>query len=398
MVKSSPKYRKILHIDLDAFFCAVEELNDPTLIGKPFAVGGSPQSRGVVSSCSYAARKFGVRSAMPMAQAVRKCPNLIVISARHRNYGQISKQVMDRLRHFTDLVQVVSIDEAFLDVSEDSRTGEEIARQIQTTINRDLKLPCSIGVASNKLVAKIATNVGKAISEKDEPPNAILVVPHGEESQFLKPLPTDALWGVGPKTAMRLAEMGINTVGDIQQWSDEDIIRRFGKHGQDLVRKALGIDDSPVKTLRDEAKSVSNERTYAQDVRDRDEILRTLRNLSALVAKRLGRSNQKGRTIKIKIRWSDFTTITRQVTLHKNTNDEDVIFDCTRRLFEKEWKNKRPVRLLGIGVSGFTREPEQLSFWDVDVARKQKLEEVVREIRSRFGEEILFRGRNLKEG
>jgi DNA polymerase-4 len=230
--------RKILHLDLDAFFCAVEELRNPALQGKPFAVGGQPHERGVVASCSYAARRCGVRSAMPMARALRLCPELIIVSSRHGLYGDVSESVMERVRNLTPFVEQVSIDEAFMDVSELTEEAETIAQRLQITIRSDLNLPCSLGVASNKLVAKIANDVGKIAAVKNVghsgPPNAITVVPPGQEADFLAPLPVEMLWGVGPKTAARLAELNILTIGDLARWPDDELVRRFGKNGHDL--------------------------------------------------------------------------------------------------------------------------------------------------------------------
>ena len=196
--------RKILHIDLDAFFCSVEENKNPSLRGKPFAVGGRPDQRGVVASCSYAARKFGVRSAMPMARAMKLCPELIIVSGRHGEYGKISKQVMDYLGTLTPLIEQVSIDEAFLDLSDLPESGESLAKSIQKTIQEQYHLPCSIGVATNKLVAKIATDAGKAANRTDHSPQAITNVAPGMEAEFLAPLPAQALWGIGPKTTLSI--------------------------------------------------------------------------------------------------------------------------------------------------------------------------------------------------
>ncbi len=226
--------RKILHLDLDAFFCAVEENLDPSLRGQAFAVGGQPDQRGVVASCSYAARVYGVRSAMPMAQAVRLCPNLIIRPNRRGVYGDVSRSVMAILHDLTPLVEQLSIDEAFLDVSLLPDPAELLARRLQERINTELHLPCSLGVASNKLVAKIANTVGKARARSSIPPNAITIVPPGDEAAFLAPLPASELWGVGPKTAEQLARLDIHTIGDLARWPETDLIRRFGQHGQAL--------------------------------------------------------------------------------------------------------------------------------------------------------------------
>jgi len=220
--------RKILHLDLDAFFCSVEELHDPSLQGTPFAVGGRPDQRGVVASCSYAARRFGVHSAMPMAQAVKVCPALIIVPHHRRVYREISQQVMAYLHTVTPLVEQLSVDEAFLDVTALPRPTEALANQMQQTINTRFQLPCSLGVATNKLVAKIANNIGKAKASGDQPPNAIQVVPPGEEAAFLAPLPVRELWGVGPKTAERLAQISIQTIGDLAACS-ELVLAQIGR-------------------------------------------------------------------------------------------------------------------------------------------------------------------------
>src|SRR5690606_6228694 len=258
-------HRTILHLDLDAFFCAVEEQRNPALRGKPFAVGGRPDSRGVVSSCSYPARRFGIHSAMPMARAIRLCPDLIIIEPHFGEYRRASREVMARLGALTPLVEQISIDDAFLAVTGLPGTPPAIAQGLQATIRDELGLPCSFGVATNKLVAKIANNVGKASAKGDGPPNAIHVVPPGEEAAFLAPLPIEELWGVGPKTAARLRQLGVQTIGDLARWPERELARMFGKHGADLARRARGIDERPVETEH-ETKSVSKEITFARDV------------------------------------------------------------------------------------------------------------------------------------
>ncbi|PKN90544.1 MAG: DNA polymerase IV, partial [Chloroflexi bacterium HGW-Chloroflexi-7] len=205
---STIRFRKILHLDLDAFFCAVEELKDPSLAGKPFAVGGRAEHRGVISTCSYAARQFGVHSAMPTGQALKLCPSLLLISGRHGEYGEKSREVMDIVHQLTGLVEQVSVDEAFMDVTDLPEHGESIARRLQADVFEKTGLPCSIGVASNKLVAKIATDTGKARNKGCGYPRAILVVPNGGEAEFLAPLPVKAMWGVGPKMEKALNDAG----------------------------------------------------------------------------------------------------------------------------------------------------------------------------------------------
>ena len=249
--------RTILHLDLDAFYCAVEENQNPELRSKPFAVGGKPNERGVVASCSYAARVFGVRSAMPMSRALRLCPGLIIVPGRHRLYSEASRQVMDRLGRLTPLIEQISIDEAFLDISDLPDPAERIAHGLQAGIRDELELPSSIGIAPNKLVAKIATEVGKKAAKGDSPPFALTIVPSGKEAEFLSPLPADMLWGVGPKTSARLSELGIHTIGDIARWPEEELIRLFGENGREMAKHARGQDERPV--VRDRSLAVSSQ-------------------------------------------------------------------------------------------------------------------------------------------
>jgi DNA polymerase-4 len=391
--------RKILHLDLDAFFCAVEEQRDPTLVGKPFAVGGRPESRGVVASCSYKARRMGVHSAMPMSQAVRLCPALIIVPVRHGAYSAVSRQVMARLHTLTPLVEQISIDEAFLDVSERPEPPEQLARDLQATIRRELHLPCSLGVAANKLVAKIANNVGKAAARGDEPPNAIKVVAPGAETAFLDPLPCDALWGVGPKTAERLRALGIETIGDIVRWPEADLVRRFGKNGYDFARHARGLDDRPIVTEH-ERKSVSQETTFERDVSDGEVLRRTLHEQAAEVSRVLRTKQLAGATVKLKLRWPDFATITRQVTLGAPTNEAQAIAAAVLQLFEREWRdsqNPRAVRLIGVGVSGFRTGLSQHTLFDRPDERTERLDAAMAALRARFGPQAIRRASDLED-
>jgi len=387
--------RKVLHLDLDAFFCAVEELHDPSLRGKPFAVGGRPEERGVVASCSYAARKFGVRSAMPMSRALRLCPGLIVISHHRGNYSVMSRQVMERLRTLSPLVEQISIDEAFVDISDLHEDPQMIAKRLQKQVNNELGLPCSIGIAANKLTAKIATEVGKksalsgaSAQSKGQPPNAVTVVPPGTEAAFLAPLPADMLWGVGPKTAARLAENGIRTIGDIARHPEADLIRWFGENGRDLAQRARGIDDGPVVTEH-ETKSISQEVTFARDVSDDKTLAETLRQLSAEVGRQLRKSEPAGKTVKLKLRWPDFTTLTRQVTLPQPTDQDEQIYATALNLLGKVRAKGKAVRLIGVGVSGLGAPLRQLELWDARVEKQRKLQGVVDDIRKRFGEKVI---------
>ncbi len=331
--------RKIFHIDLDAFFCSVEENNNPTLRGKPFAVGGRPDQRGVVASCSYAARIHGVHSAMAMSRALTLCPDLIIVSNRFGDYGKISKQVMNYLKTLTPLIEQVSIDEAFLDLSDIPDNDEMLAKSIQKYIMDHFHLPCSIGVASNKLVAKIATDTGKASKRSGKPPNAILVISPGREAEFLAPLPTKALWGIGPKTSERLANLGIHTIGDISRLPEVDRKKIFGKYGDELAKRSLGIDDSLVQTSHI-IKSISNEITFSNDISDVQILHETLHNLSESVGHRLRKKNLVGKTVKLKLRWKNFSTLTKQITLSIPTNDDNEIYHSAKDLFSLTWTER----------------------------------------------------------
>lgn len=388
--------RKIIHLDLDAFFCAVEEQRDPSLRGKAFAVGGQPNHRGVVSSCSYPARKYGIHSAMPTARALQLYPDLIIVSGHHRQYGEMSQKVMKHLYNRTNLVEQISIDEAFIDVSDLKALPYILAKELQTDIWNYLQLPCSLGVATNKLVAKIANNIGKSSAKTNGPPMAIKVIPPGQEAAFLAPLPVRELWGVGPKTALAFEDMGIKTIGDIARWSTDDLITRFGKHGEDLARRAKGIDTRPV-TTEHEAKSISHEITFAEDITDEDELHRTILYLAENVGLRLRRADLTGSTVKIKLRWSDFTTLTRQITLDKPTNQDNDILTAALNLFDNNWPRSRPVRLIGVGVSSFGAPAHQLSLWETPSQRGERLQEALDAVRDRYGKKAIRRAADLRE-
>jgi len=390
--------RTILHLDLDAFFCAVEENQNPTLRGKAFAVGGKPEERGVVASCSYAARRNGVRSAMPMSKAIRLSPGLIIVSSRHHLYGEVSRQVMAILHEQTPLVEQISIDEAFLDISDVRDEPQRLARGLQARIRDELHLPCSIGIASNKLMAKLATEVGKALALQRikaqglvEPPNALTVVPFGEEAAFLNPLPADMLWGVGPKTSARLTELGIRTIGDLAKWPENELMRLFGENGRDLARHSRGVDDRPVVTEH-ETKSISQEVTFSKDVRDDKILEETLREQSVEVAKQLRKNNLAGKTIKLKIRWPDFTTLTRQTTLENPTDQQPIILKAALDLMKSVRKPNQAVRLIGVGVTGLGEPIRQLGLWDIDHEKARKIQDLLDALQEKYGKDVIKRG------
>jgi DNA polymerase-4 len=353
----SDKPRTIVHLDLDAFYAAVEVLENPELKDKPLLIGGRPEERGVVATASYAARRFGVHSAMPMSRALALCPEAIVLPPRHGLYRDFSRRVMGILDQFTPLVEQVSIDEAYLDLTEQVENWEaglETARRLQARVREDVELSASLGVATNKLVAKVA-------SDRDKP-GGLTVVRPGEEAAFLAPLPVRVLWGVGPVTADSLAEMGVTTVGELARLSEEELGARFGRNGADMARRAQGIDNRPVATEH-EIKSVSQETTFSRDLSDPKALRRQLWRLSQGVARRLQRSELAAGTVAIKLRYGDFTTLTRQMRLAVPTDDEKVIYRAALALLWRAWQRGRPVRLLGVTGRHLAPSAGQLSLW-----------------------------------
>ncbi|MEA2550049.1 MAG: polymerase [Chloroflexota bacterium] len=378
--------RTILHVDLDAFFAAVEQRDHPELRGKPVIVGGGgPHDRGVVSTASYEARAFGVHSAMSLREAGRRCPTGIFVPVDGAKYQAASKDVMAVLRRFTPLVEPISIDEAFLDVT-GSRIlfgdGEAIGKRIKDEVRSSVELTISVGVATTKLVAKIASDLRK--------PDGLVVVQPGDEATFLAPLEISRLWGVGEKSAAALREYGVRTIGDLAVLPDDLLIRRFGKHGASLAQRARGMDDDPVGD-RDAAKSIGHEHTFDVDTSDREVIERTLLGMSEGVAGRLRDSGVRASTITVKIRDTTFRTITRQRTLPEPTDLTDPIFRTALELARPEVRGLR-IRLLGVTASGLG-EREQLSLFAADDPRRRKVTEAADAVRHRFGERAITRAR-----
>ncbi len=378
--------RTILHVDLDAFFAAVEQRDRPELIGKPVIVGGGgPGDRGVVSAASYEARAFGVHSAMPLRQAGRLCPDGVFLPVDGAKYQAVSVEIMAILRRFTPLVEPISIDEAFLDVT-GSRIlfgdGETIGRLIKAAVRDEVRLTASVGVARTKLVAKIASDLRK--------PDGLVVVPPGEEAEFLAPLAITRLWGVGAKSATALREYGVRTIGDLAALPEDLLVRRFGKYGAALVDRARGVDADPVGG-RDAAKSVSHEHTFDVDTSDREVIERTILGMAEGVAGRLRDSGVKAATVTVKIRDSSFRTITRQRTLPEPTDLTEPIFRTAMELARPEVRGLR-VRLLGVGASGLGERDQLALFADVD-PRRRRVVEAADAVRHRFGERAITRAR-----
>jgi DNA polymerase IV len=384
----SPRPRVILHMDLDAFFCSVEELLDPALKGTAFAVGAPASQRGVISTASYAARKFGVHSALPTARALHLCPGLVLLPGHYQLYSSYSEKVMAILADVTPDLEQVSIDEAFLDCTGDPLPGMEIGKRLRERIREETGLPCSIGIATNKLIAKIATESCK--------PDGLLEVTRGGERAFLAPLPIRKLWGVGPKTQAALEPLGIRTIGDLAAYPAGELIRRFGKNGAALIERAQGLDLSPVES-QDGAKSVSRETTFAEDVTDAVRLRRTLREQADRVAAALRKENLLARTVRLKVRWPPFITLTRQIAMGKPTDVSEDIFNASWMLLEKVWREGKPVRLIGIGTTDFDPGVRQMDLFPNPTEKKtRKLEETIDGIRKRFGNKSVRRASAIK--
>jgi DNA polymerase-4 len=376
----------ILHVDLDAFFAAVEQRDRPELRGKPVVVGvGGPTERGVVSAASYEARRYGIRSAMPLRTAAALGPDVVFVPVDGRKYGRVSREVMEILRRYTPAVEQISIDEAFLDVAgSEALLGSpiEIAHSIKATVKAELDLVVSVGVATSKLVAKVASDLKK--------PDGLVVVEPGTEADFLAPLPISRLWGVGARTAAALADFGVSTIGDLAALPDDLLARRFGKQGPVLAQRARGIDVSRVSSA-DPARSVSHEHTFDIDTSDPEVLERTLLALSEGVAGRLRRGGVKAQTIAVKVRDQSFTTVSRQRTLADPTDDTEFIFQMALELARPQFKGIK-VRLLGVGASHLERGEQLPLFGEAD-ARRRRVTEAADEIRKRYGSKAIRRAR-----
>jgi DNA polymerase-4 len=381
-VRTSPT---ILHVDLDAFFAAVEQRDRPELRGRPVIVGGDPGARGVVSTASYEARAFGVHSALPLRTAAARCPQGIFLPVDGAKYRRESRRVMEILGRFTPLLEQVSIDEAFLDVAgSEALFGppEAIAGRIKGAIRDEVGLTASVGVATTKLVAKVASDLRK--------PDGLVVVPPGEEAAFLAPLPITRLWGVGEQTRVALSEHGVRTIGDLAALPVDVLVRRLGAHGATLHGRALGIDPSPV-TPEIAAKSVSHEHTFDVDTADPEVIERTLLALAEGVASRLRAGGVRASTVAVKVRDSTFRTVSRQRALPEPTDMADPIYRTALELARPEVRGRR-IRLLGVGAHGLG-EPAQLGLFASEDPRRRAAVEAQDAIRRKYGNRALTRAR-----
>lgn len=385
--------RAIIHMDMDAFYASVEALDDPTLKGRPVIVGGS-RTRGVVSSASYEARRYGVHSAQPMATAMRLCPHGVFLPVRMARYREVSDRIFEIFCRFTPLVEPLSIDEAFLDV-----TGSvglfgppvDIARKIKEAVRRETGLTVSAGVAPCKFVAKIASDLRK--------PDGLTVVPEKEVREFLAPLPIERLWGVGRVTREALALIGVRTIGDLSRIPLEVLEAKFGRQGLHLHFLSQGIDDRDVETER-VPKSIGSEETFPQDLLETSVMLREILSMSMRVSRRLRREGLVGRTVTLKVKYKDFAQATRSVTLPHPTDDGREVFRCCRSLLLRTQAGTRPVRLLGVSVSQLrSREQKgQLSLFEKgrDEERRRRLSEAMDRILDKFGEDGIVPGTLLE--
>lgn len=380
--------RQIIHLDMDAFYPAVEVLDNPDLKGKPVIVGGS-RTRGVVSSASYEARKFGVHSAQPIATATRLCPHGIYLPVRMSRYQEVSDQIFEIFQRFTPLVEGLSIDEAFLDVTGSVRLfgkPEHVARKIKETVFKETGLTVSAGVAPSKFVAKIASDIDK--------PDGLTVVHPDRVREFLDPLPIRRMWGVGKVTQETLAQLNIHTFKDLSQMPLEVLEKQFGKHGIKMHLLSMGIDERDVVPEHG-AKSIGHEDTFEKDIIDVDLAKKELLALAHRVAHRLRQVKVTGETVTLKVKYSDFTLITRSTTLPEATDDAPEIYSTACTLLEKTAVGKRPVRLLGISISNLSSDSEsQLSLFlgDSSPVRKSKLNTAVDSIQEKFGDKFIRPG------
>ena len=383
-------HRKILHVDMDAFFVSVEELQNPSLQGKPVVVGGNPEGRGVVAAASYAARKYGVHSALPLRTAKKLCPQALFLPARHELYSEYSQRLHRMFSDFSPLVEMVSVDEAYLDLTGCERlygSGLRAADQLIRHVREETGLPCSIGAATSKLVSKIASTQAK--------PQGLLTILPGYEKQFLRPLPIRALPGVGKVTEPELHALGIRTIGDLQKWKRNTLISRFGKFGEWLAVKAEGRDTGAYE-YSETPKSISHETTFDEDVADIETLERTLSYLAQRVARRLRDHGLFTRTVGMKLRYANFETLTRSRTLPRATNLDSILFETAWELFEAARSMKSKIRLLGVHAGQLTGHPRQMNL--IEGHREEKLEralDAADRLRDRYGFESVQMARSI---
>jgi DNA polymerase-4 len=381
--------REIIHLDMDAFYASVEVLDDPSLAGKPVIVGGSKE-RGVVTSASYEARPFGIHSAQPVASAMRLCPQGIFLPVRMTRYQEVSEIIFEIFRRFTPLVEPLSIDEGFLDVTGSRRlfgSAESIAGEIKRLVSEEVGLTVSAGIASTKFVAKIASDLGK--------PDGLVCVAHEKTQAFLEPLPITRLWGVGAVTFKALKRMGVATIGDLSRVPGERLRREFGKHGEQLHLLSRGVDPRLVEPHRP-VKSMGREETFPEDLTDSEALNRELLSLATKVARRVRRHGLTAKTVTLKVKYGDFELVTRSATLDTHTDDAARVYATCGELLGKTKAGTRPVRLLGIYLSRLASglPAGQMSLLEDEGGRerRQQLHAALDDLAERFGEDAVVPG------
>lgn len=380
----------IMHVDMDAFFASVEILDNPELQGEAVIVGGVSQSnRGVVSTASYEARKYGVHSAMPIVKAKKLCPRGIYLPGRMKRYEEISKKIHQIFKQYTPLVEKISIDEAFLDLSGCHKlfgSSEKIGKEIKNRIKEEIGLTASVGISKNKFLAKLASIVDK--------PDGFKIIYHHEVSDFLEKLEISSLWGVGKKTEKLLKEQGIKTVAMLKKMPEDELEEQFGKLGIKLYNLARGIDKRKVLPAED-SKSISQEETFSKNLSNKLNIFSVLMGMSEKVSERLHKENLKGKTIFIKIRYPDFTTYSRRKTINQYVNDTEKIYNTAKELLLNNNLLSKPIRLLGVGVTNLSQKTDkQLSLFEKD-KKSELLDKTITEIKNKFGNKSLRRGIDL---
>lgn len=387
--------RVIFHVDMDAFFVSVEELFDPSLKGKPVVVGGAADERGVVAAASYAARKFGIHSAMPLRTAAKLCPHAVFVHGHPDRYREYSHKVHEVLLSMTPAVEMASIDEAYIDMTGTERLhGHPLkaAHQLHERMKAKTNLNCSVGIASSRVVAKICSDQAK--------PNGVLYILPGQEADFLAPLDVRKIPGVGKVTEKRLNELGIRLIGDLAKFGEANARRELGEWGLSLVGKARGEDaggwfDEEIGEGSG-AKSISHEHTFDVDTADRERLESTLARLSQMVCRRLREDHLDARTFQIKLRWTDFTTITRAMTVEHPTSVDTEVFTVIRDLFRANWKPGATVRLLGVHASGFEGDPQMQLLPDEHANRMKTALQTADKLRDRFGEGVVSLAMGMK--
>ncbi|MCH7765071.1 MAG: DNA polymerase IV [Acidobacteria bacterium] len=382
--------KQIAHVDMDAFYVSVELLYRPELRGQPVVVGAPGDQRGVVAAASYEARAFGIHSAMPSRTAKKLCPHAVFLPGNYELYEQWSERVRTVFERFTPVVHMVSIDEAYLDLTGTERlhgTAWAAAQKIQRAVWEETQLPCSIGVAQSCVVSKVASDLAK--------PRGLLWIPVDAEAAFLAPLPVRRIPGIGKVTEKTLAGLGVRTVGELARVKREKLEEVFGQWGEALYRKARG-QDADLWFLDEEQKSISHERTFAEDVGDAQQLDATLAYLAELVGQRLREARLYARTVTLKLRYANFQTLTRALTLNQPTDLDVVLYEAAARLFRRNWNRKRKLRLLGIAAGQLGAAPGQLSLLDADRhARREKLTAAADAVRNRFGADALRSAKSL---